>query len=167
MKTATFIIIIIALVLIIIALFFAGRSDANQHLTLEKDFNALSRKNEEEQLLRYQLERQVKQQQETLQYILQRMDAALKVDTSMYHTRMVSDFEHREDLEVWREAINNRIGEYKTEVAKGNRKELEDRLYEFWGAIGYPDFTFDDFMHEFTTLPGATLNRIIVKVTRG
>lgn len=167
METATYIIIIIVMAIIIVAVLFAGKVGADQHTELELKFNALSRKNEEEQLLRYQLERRVKHQQETLLYILQRVDAALKVDTSMYHLQMVSDFEQREDAEVWREAINTRLGEYKAEIAKGNRRELEDMLYEFWGAVGYTDFTFDEFMHEFTTLPSAALNRIIVKISRG
>lgn len=160
-------VIIVLLVIGIIALGFYAWILRRRVADEARSLRMLSREKEQEQHLGYELERKVKQQEETILSILKHIDTVLNVDTSMYHTAVVSDFTSTRVFKRWRDAIGARIQEYKAEVAKGNRRELEDRLREFWEAIGYTYFPYEEFMHEFTTLPQAALNRIIVKVTRG
>lgn len=158
--------IIVVLAIVTVWMYFSYRSKSSSLETMTTDFYNLSRRKEEEVLRRYAAEATVESQQERMKKVLATVDTVLCIDTSQWHDSIASDTKLNHALTRWHESVINRIREYKAEIAAGNRRELEDKLYEFWGAVGFEDYTFEAFMHEFLMLPEATLNRIIVKISR-
>lgn len=147
-------IVIVVLVLIIIALGFYARILQSSLAEEERCSCRLSREKEQEELAKFKAEGDLKD-------FLKVLDEVLPVKaTSLYDRYDKSNVD-------WKRVLGEAIAARRGEVFNGTREELEEVLYHLWGAVGYKDFTFEEFMHEFTTLPSAALNRIIVKISGG